>query len=288
MTDDMIWLRLGRVAPDQLTQTRQTLHQAAQTVCATAETLLDPAEDGHHTNILWDVEHGGFVGRPLAQGHRVFLDIRWFRAGLRTKEGTQTDSIELEGQTLAQALEALAQTLRDAGYDLPTDGLKHPPYDLPLKLDAPLSRPDTNHARELARWYHDATLLLTQVSNTQPGASEVRGWPHHFDLATLITLDPDAGQEKGRSIGVGLSPGDSTLAEPYIYVTPWPYPGADVVLGDLPHGGMWHREGWTGALLPGHTLTSLETADGQHHAMEAFIHTAIALCRDLLDDGAAT
>ena len=40
-------------------------------------------------------------------------------------------------------------------------------------------------------------------------------------------------------IGVGLSPGDTYYAEPYWYVSPYPYPG----LEDLPvldGSGFWH------------------------------------------------
>lgn len=54
-----------------------------------------------------------------------------------------------------------------------------------------------------------------------------------------------------RSVGVGLSPGDSGYPEPYVYVTPWPYP-----TGELPAlpWGHWHTEGWTGAVLRGSAL----------------------------------
>jgi hypothetical protein len=49
---------------------------------------------------------------------------------------------------------------------------------------------------------------------------------------------------------VGLSPGDSSYAEPYFYVTPWPYPESPA-LPQLPAGAAWHRTGWFGAVLTG-------------------------------------
>ena len=86
----------------------------------------------------------------------------------------------------------------------------------------------------------------------------MRLWPHHFDIATLWTLDAGVDAEEARSVGMGLSPGDGTYAQPYWYVTPWPYPQATAEeLPPLP-AGRWHAEarngGWTGAVLLGEEL----------------------------------
>jgi hypothetical protein len=52
-------------------------------------------------------------------------------------------------------------------------------------------------------------------------ASEVRCWPHHFDLGSLIVVETSADGELTKSIGIGLSPGDEAHAEPYFYVSPF-------------------------------------------------------------------
>jgi len=49
-------------------------------------------------------------------------------------------------------------------------------------------------------------------------ASDVLCWPHHFDIATLVTFASD------RSSSVGLSPGDGSYDEPYYYVNVHPQP----------------------------------------------------------------
>ena len=41
-----------------------------------------------------------------------------------------------------------------------------------------------------------------------PHASEVRCWPHHFDIATLIEVVGATGAEPAHTIGAGMGPGD--------------------------------------------------------------------------------
>ena len=74
------------------------------------------------------------------------------------------------------------------------------------------------------------------------------GWPHHFDIATLITIEENPGPEKSKTIGVGLSPGDESYNEPYFYISPWPYPVNKNNLPKLNHG-FWHTQGWFGEVL---------------------------------------
>ena len=77
-------------------------------------------------------------------------------------------------------------------------------------------------------------------------APTVRCWPHHFDLATLFALE--AGDpETARSVGVGLSPGDGSYAEPYFYCTPWPAPEN---LPEPPGPLHWHTQGFTSLVCP--------------------------------------
>ena len=55
-----------------------------------------------------------------------------------------------------------------------------------------------------------------------------------------------------RTVGVGLSPGDEFVAEPYWYVNH----GPETERAELPPlaAGEWFREGWTGAVLRGSAL----------------------------------
>ena len=58
------------------------------------------------------------------------------------------------------------------------------------------------------------------MAEERADGSPVRCWPHHFDIATLLTIAP------GQTIGVGLEPGDGYYDEPYWYVNQYPAPSA--------------------------------------------------------------
>ena len=147
----------------------------------------------------------------------------------------------------------MASELRRAGFD--TDRLttkKH--YEIPTHAVADSAAFDASPVglSTMAAAYHDAWLLTSDVAAREPGASPPRCWPHHFDLATLITLItlitlPALRDAVTRTIGVGVSPGDASYPEPYVYVGPYPKPD----VASLPRlaRGHWHTDGWVGAVL---------------------------------------
>lgn len=116
-------------------------------------------------------------------------------------------------------------------------------HELPLRA--------SHDVRMLARMYASAARILERLRAKHAGASPVRLWPHHFDVAILIG-----------SIGVGFLAGDDAIDEPYWYVynSPMPDPLPPLATGE------WHRGEWTGAVLKG---------DPDAAAIEAFLDDAI-------------
>ena len=121
---------------------------------------------------------------------------------------------------------------------------------------------------------------MSEVAERQLGGAEVRCWPHHFDVAALLPLDPDGDPEQARAVGVGFSPGDRSYAEPYFYVSPWPYPDAGE-LPRLPEGARWHTEGWVGLVLTAERIISVP-ADDQRRTIRQALVEGVATCRTLL------
>jgi hypothetical protein len=270
----MPWPPVGSLDPAGLVDARLQVHHAAQLVVALGISLLPPATDDSHTNLEW------LPGRALAG--RPIPGEREFRGALRLdplillvldESGDVLDEYRLGGRTLAQAFRWLAGSVRDLGADASrmTDRRHYAIPDHPVAGGAPF-HPDEKAVRELGTYYDGASQALTRVQSARSNASEVRCWPHHFDLATLITLAP------GRTIGAGLSPGDDSYAEPYYYVTPSPYPA-----GPLPSLGVgsWHTAGWTGTVLPGSQLSGRSAPD-QRDTVQAFLDQSIAACEALL------
>jgi hypothetical protein len=162
--------------------------------------------------------------------------------------------------------------------------LVRPGHELPahaIGSGAPF--PDTGGAAssQVADAFSSADRRLRALVASVPNASPVRCWPHHFDIATLLALDPPTRPgNAARTIGVGLSPGDAAYPGGYWYVTPWPS-AAESAPPPLAAGGAWHRSGWFGAVLP-----LLHPDPGGEARAAVFLESAIAACRELLGAGA--
>jgi hypothetical protein len=87
----------------------------------------------------------------------------------------------------------------------------------PSDPDAPLAI-DAASAAVLAQWFAfgDAQLAALRARHDDVDSTDAQLWPEHFDLAIELG-DAEAGS-RGT---YGASPGDSTIAVPYLYVSPW-------------------------------------------------------------------
>jgi hypothetical protein len=165
----------------------------------------------------------------------------------------------------------------------PTVPLQQPKLDIPahpVGSGARFSTGPVGPLTELARWYRNASLALEAVRRRDSRASPIRIWPHHFDIGTLIVLDPDVGPEAGRTIGLGMVPGDAAYAQPYFYVTPWPRPKTPM-LPAIDGGGAWHTEGWLGAVLTARGIVGVSDAAAQSRQVATFLDSAVAAAAHL-------
>jgi hypothetical protein len=274
MTD--AWARLGRVAPGDLAPARVEIHHAAQIASAVGATLLPRREDDSHTNLEWIPEQEAFGGNPVA-------GARLLRGALRPRDltlmlldggGQPVGELALSGRTLDDGYAWMAEAIGAAGG--PGSPLGRPAYDLPghpVARGGRFSEPMESYG-EIGRWYGNAAALLERMKRDLAEASPIRCWPHHFDIAILQTVAP------GKTVGVGLSPGDESYGEPYWYVGPSPYP-EQPNLAPLPERGRWHTDGFFAAVLTGSDLLAGES-DRQRERAELFLRAAHAACLDFL------
>jgi len=275
----------GLVPPGELEEARLQAHYALQVAAALAFSYIPPQPDDSHASFGWEVDLGALISQtapdppPLRSGLRVAtLEL------LLLREGGKPDSFELDGATWSEAYDWMADTVEKRRAKPVTRPLDRPPYDIPphpIADGQAFSFAAPERFEELARWFEFGENLLEQLRSTEPNASLVRCWPHHFDLATLIRLDPNESGEEGRSIGVGLSPGDDSYAEPYFYVSPYPEPETRR-LPALEFGGHWRREGFVGAILPANRLLAEADPEDRGRRAAAFLTAAVAHCRTLL------
>jgi len=274
----MSWRPIGAVSPSELGKARLELHYAAQLVSAPGTTLLPGRADYSHTTLRWDPELDALAGPPVGeQSLRAALVFESLELGVL--DGTlERASRALVGSTMREGLDWLARIIAPKRTHLLLPDHQMPEHS--LGEGAPFCGVDADARSELAAWFANATSTIKEVTADDPSASEVRCWPHHFDVASLITVDDGRDAEEARSIGVGLSPGDRSHEQPYFYVTPWPYPDPDG-LPELSGGARWHTEGWTGAVLTGEQLVSVP-AHRQAAVVREALEGAIDACRSLL------
>ncbi len=270
------WINIGAVPPTTLTDARLQLHWAAQAVAAVGHHLLEPRPDDSQSNLGWDDATESLLGHAV-QGE--------LRAGLRPSDltlvlvdahGGVARDLPLNRRTLDEGLRFLADKIAELSGRPLSKPLAARDYDMPdhpTGRGAPFSIDDGAPFLELANWFANAHHAITAAVSAHANAAPVRCWPHHFDIASLIVLDPDRDAGSARSIGVGMSPGDAAYHEPYFYVNPWPQPDGPT-LPNLPSGGHWHTAGWLGAVLSASVLVEGDPAR-QYRRVSEFLDAAI-------------
>jgi len=242
----MTWQTLGSVAPRSLVEARLQLHWAAQVLGAAADGYLPHQSDDSHTAMDW--RDGALVGKT-----GVTLRVH----ALELVAAGQT--LALDGTTLAAAMEWTSDRLgggrviRVRDYDMPM----HPVGTDRAKFQR---GPIADALAELARYFGSASELLAHYAPCVV-------WPHHFDLGGTIALGSQ------RELGIGMSPGDRSYAEPYLYVTP-PQIKPGATMPPLAGGGHWSTQ------FVGAVLTNLMLA-GEPGA-RAFVEAAITGIRAIV------
>ena len=267
------WQEIEPSRAAKLTDARLQLHHAAQFAAAMGISYLPKADDDSHTNLEW-------IANALASN---VVGDRPFRIGVRPHPlalvvivgDVELTSYSLNGKTIADGARWIRTQVKALGLDPERFTLaKH--YTIathPVARGIPFDTTDDAAFEQLHRWYDNADALLREIARDR-GGSPVRCWPHHFDIATLLS------PSSGKSVGVGLEPGDGSYDEPYWYVNIYPQPRDATALTSTPldGNGTWHTDQWLGAVLPGSRLSQ----HGQREQTQAFLASAIDACLSAL------
>jgi hypothetical protein len=279
------WQDVDPALARDLVDTRLQLHHAAQLATAIGISYVPKRADDSHTNLEWlrarEALASRFVDTPTP--FRVAMRPSPFALLLLDASNEIVTELSLSGRTIEDARRWLQSVLPSVGADPEKLTLKrhyviptHPVHD-----GAPFDASHERAFRELGSWYDNAASVLTELADVTPSASEVRCWPHHFDIATLIEVVPARDGQYAHTVGVGLEPGDNYYAEPYFYVNMYPSPPESRVSAPLSGSGMWHTHEWVGAVLPGsHLLTT-----SQRLQVESFLGSAVRICTELVGGG---
>jgi hypothetical protein len=271
---------LGMVAPTDLVIARVALHHAVQLIASAGHNLAEPQADDGHRSLQWEPELSAFRGVALEGDFFVRVRAVEFVAELVKLDGAIIADLELEYSPLIESLLVLQSFMpvpegrRSFGFvqfqpDLPDPGFLERSLDI-----GPL-----DHRTELALQYGHAFEALKGVCEDEKDATPIRAWPHHFDIATILP-----GSGKGSTIGVGLSPGDGSYAEPYWYVTPSPL-APNATERAPPKPWSWHTEVWTGMALPMTSLLASAAEKTRDSKLRATLRDCIGIGRESIGPG---
>lgn len=278
------WRAAGAVEPLQLTDVRLQLHWAAQPVMAFADCALEHVSDDSQANLGWRGGIEAMVGRQRPDGLSAGLRIPDMTLLVFDEGGAIADSVSLEGQTIDSAVLWLEEAVATRSGGSPDRPIRIRDYEMPahpVATGAVFAVGNPPAFAELARWFANGNLLLKELTSSDGGWAEVRCWPHHFDLGTVISLESSGDASSGRSIGVGLSPGDTSYPEPYFYVNPYGLADPPADRRALESGAHWHTEGWFGAVLTATAIVA-NPGESQRSAVSSFLHGAVDAARNLL------
>jgi hypothetical protein len=279
------WRPLRGIDQRQLSVARLQAHHAVQWLARATRAYVPPRPDDSHTNLGWDDTLDGFTTHRLKNGMNLSLKIASLTLVLRDDEKTAPiESCSLNGSTDAQARQWLAEQLGARG--LEAQALDAPsPYEMPAHAVTEGAAYDAadlaDSLRELSAWFANAQFSLVRVQRQMIGrkltASDVRCWPHHFDLATLISF-PARDADVTGYVGAGLSPGDAYYDEPYFYVSVYPQPDS-AALPCPPKLGHWHTREFTAAVAPAHQIVAV---NNQKAETDEFLKAAIDIAIKIL------
>jgi hypothetical protein len=259
------------VSPKALAEARETAHHAAQLLALVGASYIPAKVDDSHTSMTW-------LNEAQALATEIVDAVRPFRVGLRIRDitllfldatGREAAVFPLMERTRNEAIAWLRVRIGDAGRDGATmhTSLHFSIAPHPTDSGVPFVRRG-DALEELARWYNDANGILEARRALTPGAGDVRCWPHHFDIATLITCSNGPFQ----TIGVGMTPGDSSYDEPYLYVGPSPSPTFAVAELNVGH---WHTTDWWGAVLTASEIVAQASSSEQAALVNRFVGGAL-------------
>ena len=247
------WQDVPRLNFMLLHAARLQAHHAAQWLARAARAYVPARPHDGHTNLGWDDAFGGLTTHPLPDGSRLGLRIADLTLAFLDRHPQQ---LPLDGRADPEVRTWLGGHV--AARNLASGMLDDPsPYAMPdhaLALGARYTLDEYRDAfKVLAVWYGNAGAALSGVQKRLAAnklrAPEVRCWPHHFDMDTLVDLG------RGRTMGIGYCPGDEFCDEPYFYTSMWPEPSIPN-LPLLPAMAHWHTYKFLAALAPAHKIVA--------------------------------
>jgi hypothetical protein len=280
ITEGGDWICIEPAVP--LTEAWRQAHFAAQAVVEVGKLWSVPHADDSHTTMAFDGEQRALTSIADVDGSCLVGALRLADLTLELCTKNDRQRLELHGMTLVEAIGWVSRTGTDMVGAPRQPSVPAP--DLPehaLAAGAAFDRSDQDGLHALEILYANAHRLLLGFRQHAPTASPVQCWPHHFDIAVLLTVASDPAGAMTATVGVGLTPPDGLMDQGYLYVSPWLRHPPDQLgpWAELTHGLWIDRGPLKMAVLP---LSQLLAQPGQGAAARRFVDEAERACRNAM------
>jgi hypothetical protein len=259
-------------------QNRKYLHQVVQLVGAFPRSLLQHDPSDETASLLWNADISGLVSQEVTHvkgSFQVGLSFSEFQL-IILQDDKKVSALDLHGGSVMDGLKWLKEELAKMNFDASKFNLDLPyeieKYDLGSRL-----HPNDDTLKLFSELYQLSHSVLDKVAAGFENAYDIRCWPDHFDLATLLPLAYDNKGAVTKSFGVGLSPGDDGITEPYMYVNVWPELAYELLSKHNLIKGIWNQFGWSGAVLS----YSQFAATDQQQTIAQFIRESMAAIKQV-------
>ncbi|MGP1272946.1 MAG: hypothetical protein ACTS22_06405 [Phycisphaerales bacterium] len=294
---DVRWWELGGHETDSLNDAWRAVHHASQVIAEVGKAWAAPRADDSHSSMIWlpsptlqnQLLAGEIVeGTPALRAVLRPWDLHLF---VIDGSGEPLGSSSLQGRSVDDGL-AWIRGVVESVIGPPRQESRPAPDlpDHPVADGAAFEEPSQLAVAEVLRLYGNADAVLMKLGELVEDSDTPRAWPHHFDIASLITVARDEHGGASRTIGVGLTPPDTLVGEGYWYVSPWSASDEPTVSKaawpDLEWGRWIERDGGMPmAVLPVSETSSTDDPSEQHGRTVSFIAQAFEACRKAQRDG---
>ena len=224
--------------------TIEHLHRGAQYLSAAGSSFLEIRSDDSQASLDWNANHKRLESRSLNDDAlRLAWDyptssLQWL------KSGSTVSNFVVIGRTHAEVCEWLTTSSQESVPGRTYQ--KRPRYELPFNANDDHYRyvsPDADEVNAIIELMSESREVQAQFLDDAGLNTEVRVWPHHFDMGFYVEIG------EGLFMGAGLAIPDSLEGDWYYYVSGW-RDGNPVIASELPAliTGAWHKH-WNGATL---------------------------------------
>lgn len=245
--------------------TIQPLHIAAQYLAAAGKSFTTAKEDDSHTNLGWANEYNEIRTWPLSKnGEQLALNYPSFSL-VWIDQDTRAE-LSLAGKSHQHIVSWISDQAQKSGLDKEYEFKLH--YELPY----PFPNDDFKFGHVNLEEFSITTELIRLGYFTLKDAledfgleSEIRVWPHHFDLGAYAFVNDEL------ALGMGLAIPDDKIQDFYFYISA--YKGEESVetkdFKELTYG-QWQTAEWKAATLPVDRVDQLKLTQFFKESITAF------------------